>query len=179
MVEVLADQPTRVPQWNAAMDGEPDYETMFAGYVSAVDWPVAAVWPELMAANPQAKLILSTPQRRELVREFLRDHPRDPDCDRDQWPSRRGPWLEMVTRVVVDRSLGGRTDRDGVIAAFEANEAAARARAGGPGAGVLGRGRMGAALRVSRQAGPGDARIRAPTAKEEFFEHLRAGGRRC
>jgi hypothetical protein len=33
----------------------------------------------------------------------------------------------MVVKVVIDRSLGGRTDKEGVIAAFLAQEAAVKA----------------------------------------------------
>ena len=32
----------------------------------------------------------------------------------------------MVVKVVIDRSLGGRTDKEGVIAAFHAQEAAVK-----------------------------------------------------
>jgi hypothetical protein len=38
----------------------PDWDQVFDGYVAAVDWPVAAYWPELSAAFPDAPVLLST-----------------------------------------------------------------------------------------------------------------------
>ena len=45
----------------------------------------------------------------------------------EKWPDEQRKWLEMVSRVVIDRSLGGRTDREGAMAAFEAHAAAVKA----------------------------------------------------
>lgn len=60
MLEVLS-HPEVVGYWASAGRGEmPDWEEVFDGYVAAVDWPVAAYWPELSAAFPDAPLILST-----------------------------------------------------------------------------------------------------------------------
>jgi hypothetical protein len=33
--------------------GAPDFEAIYAGYASAVDWPTAAFWRELAAAGPR------------------------------------------------------------------------------------------------------------------------------
>lgn len=37
-----------------------DWDTLFRDYRSCVDWPGAAYWPELAAAFPEAKVILTT-----------------------------------------------------------------------------------------------------------------------
>ena len=37
-----------------------DWDISLAGYDTAVDWPVAAFWPELSAANPNAHVLLSS-----------------------------------------------------------------------------------------------------------------------
>jgi hypothetical protein len=59
MFDVLGE-PRRIRQWLAVARGaEPDWEQVFDGYRSAVDWPVAAYWRELAAAYPEAKLILT------------------------------------------------------------------------------------------------------------------------
>ncbi|PKP83777.1 MAG: hypothetical protein CVT80_12025, partial [Alphaproteobacteria bacterium HGW-Alphaproteobacteria-2] len=60
MESVLVDMPARVPHWNAALDGRADWATLYDGFASAVDWPTAAFPVELLAAFPQAKIILST-----------------------------------------------------------------------------------------------------------------------
>lgn len=60
MLEVLA-HPEAVAYWAAAGRGQmPDWEEVFDGYVAAVDWPVAAYWPELSAAFPDSPVLLST-----------------------------------------------------------------------------------------------------------------------
>lgn len=60
MLEVLS-HPEAATYWAAAGRGEmPDWEEVFDGYVAAVDWPVAAYWPELTAAYPDAPVLLST-----------------------------------------------------------------------------------------------------------------------
>jgi hypothetical protein len=57
MEEVLA-HPEQVPHWQAAAAGQSvDWENVFAGYRSQVDWPGAHVWRQLAATYPQAKLI--------------------------------------------------------------------------------------------------------------------------
>lgn len=57
MIEVMQN-PAQLPLWKAVAAGEPvDWEEVFAGYNSQVDWPGAAVWPETAAAFPDAKVI--------------------------------------------------------------------------------------------------------------------------
>lgn len=50
----------RLHQWLRVADGDPDWDGIFHGYASAVDWPAAAYWRELAQHYPQAKVILST-----------------------------------------------------------------------------------------------------------------------
>jgi hypothetical protein len=59
MVEVFKND--KAPgYWEAAADGEPvDWETVFAGYRSTVDWPSATFYRELAEAYPQAKVVLT------------------------------------------------------------------------------------------------------------------------
>jgi len=57
MDEVLA-HPEQVPHWQAIAAHRPvDWEAVFAGYRSQVDWPGAHVWRQLAAAYPKAKVI--------------------------------------------------------------------------------------------------------------------------
>jgi len=125
MENVLQEMETRVPHWTEALDGAPDWDTVFDGFGAAVDWPTAAFWPDLAAAHPEAKVILTTRDAEKWWDSFSQtilfvlQSP-------DKWPPAQKDWLEMVVRVVIDRSLGGKTDRDSVIAAYLANEAAAR-----------------------------------------------------
>ncbi|MFC3997669.1 sulfotransferase family protein [Nocardiopsis sediminis] len=46
--------------WLAGAQGTPmDWEAVFAGYRSTVDWPACFFWRELVAAYPDAKIILT------------------------------------------------------------------------------------------------------------------------
>ena len=58
MVEVFAN-PQTVPLWVAAGAGKPDWEAIFDGYQSMVDYPGCRFWRELMAYYPDAKVIHS------------------------------------------------------------------------------------------------------------------------
>ncbi len=58
MVNVLSDL-SRAPQWAAAFDGSPDWETIFDGCQASVDWPGSFFWPELVESYPDAKVLLS------------------------------------------------------------------------------------------------------------------------
>ena len=90
MLEVIA-RPDHVARWRAALDGAPCWDELYAGYAAAVDWPTSAFWRELMAAAPDAVVLLSV---------------RDPD----------GWWLS-ASRTIFE-ALGG-ADRDAGLADFQ------------------------------------------------------------
>lgn len=56
MVEVFA-HPETMNLWIDAAKDRPDWEAIFAGYRSAVDYPSAAYWRDLTAYYPDAKVI--------------------------------------------------------------------------------------------------------------------------
>jgi len=58
MVEVFA-HPETIPLWIEAGAGRPDWEAIFAGYQSVVDYPGAAFWRELAVFYPDAKILHS------------------------------------------------------------------------------------------------------------------------
>ena len=125
MEEVLGKMDEQVPLWNAAVEGSPNWEALYSGYHSAVDWPTSAFWRELIEAYPQAKIVLSS-RSAESWYASISQTILAVLTSREKWPEQQREWLEMVCKVVIDRSLGGKTDRDGVIAAFEAHEAAVK-----------------------------------------------------
>jgi Sulfotransferase domain len=56
----VRDKPELLPAWEAAADGETvDWNKVFSGYRSQVDWPGARYWRELSQYFPKAKVILS------------------------------------------------------------------------------------------------------------------------
>ena len=58
MVEVFA-HPETAALWIEAGAGRPDWEAIFEGYASVVDYPGARYWRELAAFYPEAKVLLS------------------------------------------------------------------------------------------------------------------------
>ena len=57
-MENVMQAPEQAPHWQAAVrrDGV-DWDKVFAGYRSQVDWPGAHFWRELAAAYPKAKVV--------------------------------------------------------------------------------------------------------------------------
>ncbi len=58
MVNVLAELEL-VELWQDALDGHADWERIFAGYESTVDWPGGFFYKELIEVYPEAKVVLS------------------------------------------------------------------------------------------------------------------------
>jgi hypothetical protein len=60
MIETFS-RPQHLPMWTAAMLDEPvDWDLLFDGFVATVDWPGGGVWEQILAANPDALVLLST-----------------------------------------------------------------------------------------------------------------------
>jgi len=132
MFEVVQNKANKghVDFWTKVADApagaQHDWETVFANYTAAVDNPACCVWPELMEAYPNAKVILSL-------------HPKGPNAWYDSTmetiyaPERMwqfkvlrlaSPWARkfggMVTRLVWQRShQGTMEDRAKAIAFYE------------------------------------------------------------
>ncbi|KCZ97394.1 hypothetical protein HPO_15216 [Hyphomonas polymorpha PS728] len=125
MKEVLENGASQVPLWNAAVAGKPDFEAIYKGYKAAVDWPTAAFWRELAAAYPQAKIILST-RSAESWYDSISQTILSTLTAPDNWPPPAVEWFNMVLKVL-HRSLGPTFDKESVVAAFHAHEAAVKA----------------------------------------------------
>jgi hypothetical protein len=60
MLEVFG-RPDDIPVWQRAIDGDmPDWNAFLSEYQVAVDWPACAFWREILAANPEAVVLLSS-----------------------------------------------------------------------------------------------------------------------
>jgi hypothetical protein len=59
MRDMMADPATSIPQWRKALEGDGDWDALFAGKESIVDWPGSYHWRELMDVYPDAKVLLS------------------------------------------------------------------------------------------------------------------------
>lgn len=123
MREVMR-RPKHVASWlRYARSGEVDWDEMFAGFGSGVDFPVSCVWELLAAHYPDAKIVLTTrdPQAwwTSTQTTIYRTRTMFP-----RWLMWLAPvtarWLEMVDRLVWDGIFDGRfADRDRAVAVFE------------------------------------------------------------
>jgi hypothetical protein len=59
MRDMMSDLEGSVPQWRKAFEGDGDWDELFAGKESTVDWPAAWHYRELMDVYPDAKVLLS------------------------------------------------------------------------------------------------------------------------
>jgi hypothetical protein len=113
--------------------GEPiDWRPLFGGYRATVDWPGAYFWRELIAAHPEAKVILTVrdPQRwydstRDTIYAATQARTATPAArvlyGLLGWANpRAGEGFRTVQETVWDGTLGGRfEDRDEAIRIFE------------------------------------------------------------
>ncbi len=137
MATVIAE-PYRVRQWLDVGEGRSrDWDTLFAGFRSAVDWPAAAYWRELAAHHPDAKVILTVrdPGRwydsvsETIFRAFLEQRRPPPHRRLIRWLVRRlvawrAPDFALFPRMAratfIDPVFDGRLDdRDHVLEVFE------------------------------------------------------------
>lgn len=119
MEEVLS-RPDQLAHWRAAAaGGHVDWEAVYAGYGSAVDWPTAHYWRELAAFYPEARVILTLrpPERwwqsfSGTIRRLLEMREEIPD------PHVRGI-VEMADAIITRQTFGGSLDdREAVLAAY-------------------------------------------------------------
>jgi hypothetical protein len=120
----LIERDDDIAVWQAAARGEPaDLNAMLAGYEAAVDWPAAAFWPELTAANPEAPVLLSLRSSPEawwasFERTIATQLQTPVPADDVAWTRRRALTMDMMaTRFTPDFA-----DRDAAIAAYRRNE---------------------------------------------------------
>jgi hypothetical protein len=102
MEEVLHNMDRQVPLWNAAVDGQPDWGAIYDGYDSAVDWPTAGFFRELLEANPTAKFILTDRDSTRWTESFSQTIYKLL-WQTDEVPEPMRDWLDMA-RAVIDRT---------------------------------------------------------------------------
>lgn len=125
MEEVLFNMPTQLPVWSAAVAGKPEWQSIYNGYNSAVDWPTAGFFRELHKAYPSAKFVL-THRSPESWADSFGETIYKLIAGRDQAPPEMQDWLEMATGVVSKTGFPMGLDRDGLIKAFNAHNEAVK-----------------------------------------------------
>jgi hypothetical protein len=130
MLEVF-QHPEEIPVWTAAIDGTAvDWVALMEPYRCLVDWPGASFWPELLAANPDALVLLSVRDPEEWYRSgsntiFIALN-RPPGAN---------PWMDTMRRLLRDRFSDKLDNATAMMDAYERHNA--RVRAGVPASQLL------------------------------------------
>jgi len=126
MVEVLENMPAQLPLWQAAVAGQPDWEAVYQGYHSAVDWPTARFHAELHKAYPDAKFILGYRSPKSWAESFSQTIYMALS-DISKAPEQQQAWLRMVTELITQNGIPPGLDVAGLERAFIAHVEAVKA----------------------------------------------------
>ena len=126
MEEVANNLTVQLPLWQAALQGRADWDAIYNGFESAVDWPTARFFRELHAAYPEAKFILGHRSPRSWAESF------DATIyklisEADQAPDHLQDWLAMAREVILQTGIPAVADVAGLEAAFSAHLDAVKA----------------------------------------------------
>jgi hypothetical protein len=119
MEEILA-HPEQVRHWQAFVAGRAvNWDEVFAGYRSQVDWPGAHAWQELAAAYPQAKVVHTVRPEEQWWKSFsatiaallASSHQMTP-------PAHIRPIMQMAAEIVRQTLGASLTDREAALAAY-------------------------------------------------------------
>jgi len=125
MEEVLHNMLVQVPLWSAALHGRPDWQTIYDGYASAVDWPTACFFRELIKVYPSAKFVL-TQRNPENWADSFGATIYELLGGKEQGPPEMKAWLDMADGVIAKTGFPSGLDRDGLISAFVAHNEAVK-----------------------------------------------------
>src|SRR5258708_4709667 len=125
MIEILGD-PSQTPGWIDAIEGRPvDWSKMLENYRSIVDWPGGAFWRELLAANPDALVLLSVRD----ADEWYRSASNTIFQTFDHMPPEAAPWMQAIRKMLHDRFSDQFEDKATMIDAYERHNDAVRREA--------------------------------------------------
>ncbi len=116
------------PMWRAALNGtSPAWSSFLHDYSAVVDWPAAAFWRELSAANPDALVVLST--REDAATWWRSADATILDVARlDDYPAARD-WFALFQELLRTQLGEEWDDAETAMAAYERHNAAVRASA--------------------------------------------------
>jgi hypothetical protein len=110
MREVLS-HPTHDAVWHAATRGEQvDWDALFEGYESAVDWPVAAFWSELSTHYSSARVVISVREphswHKSVMETIYKALTSIPDPGNRQACAHRAMTRDLILHQTFDNRLG-------------------------------------------------------------------------
>ena len=122
MMEVMGD-PAQVPAWIDAIEGRPvDWSQMLEKYRAIVDWPGGSFWRELLAANPDALVLLSVRD----ANDWYRSASNTIFLVFDRLPQELKPWMDAVRKMLHERFSDRFDDPAAMIDAYQSHNEAVR-----------------------------------------------------
>lgn len=125
----VSHHPEQAAPWLAAAEGAPvDWEALFAGYRSQVDWPGARWWRELADAFPAAKVILTLRPAEDWYASFAATVAPE-ICRPPSGPSQAAADRRRMQRLTIGEQVfaGKADDRDAALATYRRHAEAVRA----------------------------------------------------
>lgn len=128
MTEVMA-HPEQLAHWQAVFAGRPvDWNAVYAGYASQVDWPGASAWEQALKAFPEAKVIHTERPEAEwwasfdkTIGKFFRHFRAMP------LPPEFRQLFRVMSEGFMSQTFDDPSDRDCAIDAYRRNNARVRA----------------------------------------------------
>ena len=173
------EHPELVPHWQAVAAGKPvDWNAVFAGYKSQVDWPGAHVWRELSAAFPDSKVVHTVRPADAWWNSFSKTIGKlGQTYTQIPLPPHIKDMLDAGFEMIQTQTFGGKmADRDNAIAAFNLRQRSPRRHSGEPTSGVRRVRRLGTAVQVPQCSGTGGS-IPAPQSQGGFLGRARRRAR--
>lgn len=126
MEAVLLGIAAQVPLWNDVLSGRPDWQAVYSGFASAVDWPTACFFRELSAAVPSARFVLTTRDPEKWADSFAATIYKLIG-DRDQAPPDKKAWLDMAAGVIARTGFPAGLNQAELASAYVAHNEAVKA----------------------------------------------------
>lgn len=126
MEEVIIHMPKFLPLWQAAQAGNPDWNAIFEGYNSTVDWPTATYYRGLHAAYPESKFVLTVRSPESWAASFgetinaLIAH-------KDEAPTHMREWLDMCEDIIATAGFRANMNPEQLAEKFVAHNEAVKA----------------------------------------------------
>ncbi|MGB5653247.1 MAG: sulfotransferase family protein [Robiginitalea sp.] len=125
MEEVLKNMDVQVPLWSETLKGNTNWSAIYKGFKSAVDWPTAGFFRELLKEYPIAKFILTERNPENWADSFGSTIYKLIE-GRDKAPDKMRDWLKMANEVIIKTGFPQGLDREGLIDGFNAHNKAVR-----------------------------------------------------
>lgn len=123
MEHVAQNMSVQLPLWNEALINPTNFEAIYDGMHSAVDWPTAAFYKELYAKYPTAKFILTHRSKASWAESFGSTIYKLL-AERENFPAPVQEWLSMVVKVIEKSGFSMGLDFEELAERYEAHNKA-------------------------------------------------------